>query len=86
LTYLAPTLAIMLDIAANSPGLSQWMHEKRQSLPSIARALSITRPTTAMSILPPHKRQTTLRKIVLIMQYKTTPCILSRSFRTDPQL
>ena len=59
-TYFAPASAIRFANLASSPGLSPWMHEKRHNLPSMARARTITRPTTAMSMFPPQRMHTTL--------------------------
>ena len=60
-TDLTPKLAMSRVSSAMPPGLSETVTTQRHNRPSVAKPLSIQRPRTVVSILPPHKGITTLK-------------------------
>lgn len=59
-SHLAPVDPIRLASRASWPALSTIVHVTRQSLPSKAKARSMSRPKRATSMLPPHNIHPTL--------------------------
>ena len=61
-TYLTPKFANSWVSSAMPPGLSDTTTESLNERPSAANPLSITRPRTVESMLPPQRGKTTLNQ------------------------
>ena len=61
-TYLTPKFANSWVSSAMPPGLSDTTTENLNKRPSAANPLSITRPRTVESMLPPQRGETTLNQ------------------------